>query len=61
MTKNKPLTAVGIWLGAFSFTLIIHRWLKLDPEFMFFIWSLVFTAAVMMVLTGLGVFSKPEQ
>ena len=60
--KNKPITILGIWLAAFSFTIVIHRWVRgLDPEFMFFIWSIVFTGAVAMILTGLGAFQDRDK
>ena len=59
--KRPFLTVLGTWLAAVSLTLVFHRWsVGLDPEFIFFLWSFVFTGAVVMILHGLGVLTNEE-
>jgi hypothetical protein len=54
--KKPALIILGIWLTTLSYPLLQCQWLSgYDPEFQYFIGSLVFTGAISMMLYGFGI------
>lgn len=59
--KKPALVIPGIWLAIFSFTLLYHQWLSgYDRVFRYFVWSVVFTGALTMILYGFGLLTDKK-